>query len=252
LLLQKLIGLIVMDKQEIIDEIQRTAKLNSGIALGTQRFEKETGIKKSDWYPYHWLRWNDAIKEAGLAPNQLSTAISKDTAIEKLIRFIREIGHFPVSGEFRIKARQDATFPSHGVFEKFGSKKKMAAAVVNHCQIQGGMEDIIEICNEHVGEIDLSLEEVTETSGNEDGFIYLMKSGRYYKIGRTDAVGRRYSEIKTQMPEAVEIVHHITTDDPSGIEAYWHKRFASRRKNGEWFDLTRADINAFKRRKKFM
>jgi len=45
---------------------------------------KTTGIKKSDWYPYHWLRWNDAIKEAGLAPNQLSTAISKDTAIEKL------------------------------------------------------------------------------------------------------------------------------------------------------------------------
>lgn len=241
-----------MEKQEIIEEIKRTAKLNNGKALGQERFVKETGVKKSDWYPYHWLRWSDALQEAGLAPNQLSTAISKDFAIEKLIGLIREIGHFPVAGEFRIKERRDSTFPTHGVFDKFGGKKKLVAAVVSHCRTHGGLEEIIEICAEHVGEDEPTLVESTEGSIEEDGFVYLMKSGRFYKIGRTDAVGRRHSEIRTQMPESVDVVHHISTDDPSGIEAYWHKRFAAKRKNGEWFDLTRADINAFKRRKKFM
>lgn len=242
-----------MDKQEIIEEIKRTAKLNKGKALGQERFIKETGIKMNDWYPYHWLRWSDAVKEAGLVPNQLNAAISKDVAIEKLIGLIKEIGRFPVGGEFRIKARQDTTFPSNTVFEKFGGKQKLAAAVVSYCRTHGELDDVIEICTEHIGEDESTSTKNTETVNEAgDGFVYLMKSGRYYKIGRTDAVGRRHREIKTQMPEELEVVHHIRTDDPSGIEAYWHKRFADKRKNGEWFDLTRADINAFKRRKKFM
>lgn len=247
-----MIGLITMDKQEIIDEIRRTAKLNNGKALGQERFVKETGVKKSDWYPYHWLRWSDAVQEAGLAPNQLSVATNKDVAIEKLIGLIKEIGHFPVHGEFRIKARQDLSFPSHGVFENFGGKQKLAAAVVNYCRTHGGLDDVIEVCTGHIGEDESTSAENPENSVTEDGFVYLMKSGRYYKIGRTDAVGRRHSEIKIQMPDELTVIHHISTDDPSGIEAYWHKRFAAKRKNGEWFDLTRADINAFKRRKKFM
>lgn len=242
-----------MDKQEIIEEIKRTAKVNNGKTLGNERFEKETGIKKSDWYPHCWLRWSDAIKEAGLVPNQFNTAISKDVAIEKLIGFIKEIGRFPVTGEFRVKARQDSMFPSDGVFAKFGGKKKLAAAVVSYCRTYGELDDVIEICTEHIGEDESTSTENTETVNEAgDGFVYLMKSGRYYKIGRTDAVGRRHKEIKTQMPEELEVMHHIRTDDPSGIEAYWHRRFTAKRKNGEWFDLTRADINAFKRRKKFM
>lgn len=241
-----------MDKQEIIDEIKRTAKLNSGKVLGEQRFGKETGIKKSEWFPHLWLRWSAAIQEAGYAPNQLNTAIGNDVAIEKLVDLIKELGRYPIHGELVNRKAQDPTFPNHSVLRKIGNKKTLAAAVVNYCRVHGGLEDVIELCSEHVGEDEPSFTDAQTERTNGDGFVYLMKSGRYYKIGRTDAVGRRHKEIKTQMPEDVDVVHHISTDDPSGIEAYWHKRFADRRKNGEWFDLTRSDINAFKRRKKFM
>ena len=44
-----------------------------------------------------------------------------------------------------------------------------------------------------------------------------------------------------------DLIHSIKTNDPSGIEAYWHKRFEAKRMQGEWFNLSSADIKAFKR-----
>jgi hypothetical protein len=76
--------------------------------------------------------------------------------------------------------------------------------------------------------------------------------GKHYKIGRTNATGRRVYELAIQLPERVALVHSFETDDPVGIERYWHERFKNKNTNGEWFTLNGEDVAAFKRRGRFM
>lgn len=237
-----------MTKQEIIQEIQRTAKENNGTPLGVERFRKATGITRSDWYGKYWVRWGDALIEAGFPPNQFQGAFNDDFVIEKLVGFIHEIGRYPVGGELRIKAKQDSTFPSHTVFSRVGKKSELANKVIEYCQKRGNLKDIIKICVP-IAQLAPRLKQDAQDDHEKFGFVYLMKSGRFYKIGRSISVGRREYELCIQLPEKVIKVHEIKTDDPVGIEAYWHNRFKDRHKNGEWFELSAADVMAFKRRK---
>jgi len=239
----------LIEKSHIVDEIKRTAAANDGQPLGIARFEQETGINRNDWYGKHWVTWGDALTEAGFAPNTLQGAYDDDYVLAQLVALIRELGHYPVAGELRMRARNDPAFPSHNVFNRVGRKSELAEKIISAYEHRDGFEDVVDICR------NIAADQVSpepDSTANDDvelGYVYLIKSGRYYKIGHTTSVGRREYELAIQMPEKLDTVHVIKTDDPPGIEAYWHRRFDKKRKNGEWFALDAADVRAFKRRK---
>ena len=238
-----------MNKQHILDEIVRTAKENGGLPLGKGRFFKETGIKDSDWYGKYWSRWGDAVEEAGFSPNQLNAAHPEEHLILKYAGLTRRLGRLPVSGELRLECRSDPSFPSHSTFSnRFASKSQLVSKVLEYCRSRSELTDVAKIC-EQAPFTDDEPAPGEKIEPDEIGFVYLLKSGRNYKIGRSNAVGRRERELAIQLPDAAKTVHSIRTDDPVGIEEYWHKRFAGKRKNGEWFELDGADVGAFRRRK---
>jgi hypothetical protein len=86
----------------------------------------------------------------------------------------------------------------------------------------------------------------TAEKGAGLGGVYLLRSGGYHKIGKSNSVGRREYELGLNTPDPCRLVHVIKTDDPDGIERYWLKRFESKRKNREWFQLSSDDIRTFK------
>jgi len=239
----------MMDKDHILSEIKRTAEENGGVPLGRERFERETGIKQSDWWGKCWSRWNDAIVEAGYTPNRMQSAYSGEFVIQKLLELIRELGHFPTVGELRVKAHQTDGFPAHNTFAKFGNKHGLTQAALAYCEEHDVEDDIVAICKAAATKAKSRQRQPKKEDEPEYGFVYLMKSGRHYKIGRSNCVERREFELRILLPEKLELVHKIRTDDPVGIEKYWHDRFKDKRKRGEWFDLSVADVRAFKRRK---
>lgn len=239
----------MVTKEKIIDEIKRTAKENGGKALGVARFESETGIKPYDWEKF-WARFGDAIQEAGFSPNQLQSAYANDFLIEKVIGLIRKLGKFPTYTDFTVARNNDPDFPNKKTFYRLGTKDQLVQQVWDYCKDRSEYEDIVELCTP-ILEKSATQDNVDQTNGTEMiGEVYLFKSGRYYKIGKTNDTVRRGSELRIQLPEKMDLIHSIKTDDPSGIESYWHKRFESKRMNGEWFNLTSSDVKVFKRWRK--
>lgn len=242
-----------MTKAHIISEIKRTAAANHGAPLGWKRFTNETGIRDVDLKNCLFARYGDACREAGFQPNTLSKAYPDELLLEKLAMLCQTLGRIPSDNDIDIEVRTDTVFPSEGAFRRLGTKPIQVQKLLDYCKGRdtGAHGKVIELAEAYLSSKSTGRQapEGGNPASSNLGYVYLMKSGRFYKIGKSAAVGRREYELGIQLPEQLTTIHTIRTDDPTGIEAYWHNRFAAKRKNGEWFDLTSDDVVAFRRRK---
>ena len=64
-----------------------------------------------------------------------------------------------------------------------------------------------------------------------------------YKIGYTTrAVGQRVDELQASWPYPISLVHWYFSLDVLNDERELHEKYADKRGNGEWFDLTPEDV----------
>lgn len=72
-------------------------------------------------------------------------------------------------------------------------------------------------------------------------YVYVLKSGPFFKIGRTNEFSKRIAQLKIQLPFEAELFKVINTNDSVKLERYLHRLYRSLRVNGEWFKLTPHD-----------
>ena len=85
----------------------------------------------------------------------------------------------------------------------------------------------------------------------EKGFIYLVgdwERENFFKIGVTKGtIDRRIKKLQTGNASEIFVCSYFQTSHPFLLEKELHLRYASRRLNGEWFELSPEEASAFKK-----
>jgi hypothetical protein len=233
-------------KREILSKIQNLASEASGKAPGIERFEAETGIKRHQWQGKLWRNWSDVVSDAGLSPNELRGPLSNEVILQNVLEIAKSIRRFPTTTDLRFELHQRGSSPNYKTVLSRWSMADLAKALAEYAQ-SIGEEEIAGFARSYVPPRRKTSVIETDDTSPATGYVYMQRHGADYKIGFTTSLNKRGRQIQIELPQETELVHSILTDDPVGVEAYWHKRFAAKRTRGEWFKLTKADLAAFKR-----
>ena len=250
---------MLVTREEIISEIRRFAAANHGRVPGATAFASATRIKESAWRGRYWARWTDAVREAGLEPSEWNQKIPEDDIVRQLADYIASIDHFPTRDEINVHARKVAGFPvAVTIKRRFGGMPQLAAALLEIARSEGN-ERLAVLCDERLNRV--RVDESKPTADTKEathpahfGFVYLKYSPslRLYKIGKANDPNKRGVGISLLLPHDLVPKHEIRTDCPFLLEKYWEQRFRAKKTQGEWYDLTTADVQTFRGRREFI
>ena len=176
---------------------------------------------------------------------------------EQLAAFIITLGYFPVRDEINMQAKVAVGFPVwQTVKKRYGGMPQTAAALLEYGRITANTA-LIKLCEARLEREALKPKHNANSPSQvavKTGFVYLKYSPslRLYKIRKANDADKRGAGISLLLPEDLVRKHEIRTDCPYILEKYWENRFRAKKKQGEWYDLTSADISSFKKRREFM
>ena len=90
--------------------------------------------------------------------------------------------------------------------------------------------------------------EVMGTQKNFNYGVYIVKAGKYYKIGVTQHIDKRLKQIQTYNYKKVTLVKFSEFSGSSAfkLEKWLHDEYSHLRVRGEWFKLSKDDIKSIK------
>lgn len=232
-------------RESIIAAYNDLVAEKGGKVIGEGVFTKESHFSRYYWHGGFWRSWSAFQADAGHTPNEPNQKTEDETLLQRFAELALDRKEVPTEPDLVLKRKEDPSFPSKGCFRRWGSRESLLSKLGEYCEGKPQFKVVSDLLKQGISvNLDRRLDSLQIR-----GFVYLLRYGKYYKLGRTNAVGRRLRELAIQLPKKPDTVHVIETDDPEGIEQYWHRRFAEKRQEGEWFALSSEEVKAFKKRK---
>jgi hypothetical protein len=153
----------------------------------------------------------------------LSSGWRPDTAVEELLHAI--------SIDFKFREGENPKKYGFAMIKIHREILKRRVAEFKEAQLNDALEAV-------------EGQEVPEDS-NSEGWVYLLKVGKFFKIGKTTDLKARMTQLKIQLPQNPDVVYTIKTNDIHWMEKHWHQHFVGKRANGEWFVLKPDNVDAF-------
>jgi hypothetical protein len=233
-------------RYHILNEIRRLAT-QTGKPPSAAIFAKDTLIFEEQWKDKFWPQWGDALTEAGFGRVTRTKQLRADEVLVKIVGACRTFGKVPTYAELDEYRRINPDLPGNKVIAKyFSDRAGLILALTNLAATNDEFSDLKALLPR---QLPFGRETASRANRTTDGFVYLIKSAAYYKIAQTETGETPLNETSAALAVKTVIVHTIRTDDPEGIEAYWHNRFKQKRTTGGWFNLSPADVSAFQKRK---
>jgi len=85
-------------------------------------------------------------------------------------------------------------------------------------------------------------DEISIKKEKQEGYIYVIKNGKFYKIGRAKRPKERMKTYKTESPNEIEVILCKKVDDYVETEKALLTLFEDKQHRGEWFELDDRDI----------
>ena len=244
-----------MGQDDLIAQLQRIARENGGRPPGERGFFSEARLTKRHLWDAGIRSYGDLCELAGYKRNRLTQQMTPDQLFEPLAVLAAKLKRFPDHTDREMAHGKDAAFPSYEAYRTAQNKSgRLDRQLLEWCRSRPQHSKALGILEEHVSRQDLRPQKLRQGARVVKGYVYLLRyggRGRDYKLGMTDQVDRRHSQISAMFPGDLHTVHVIETDDPVGIERYWLRRFEDKRVENkkEIFRLAPEDIAAFKTRK---
>jgi Meiotically Up-regulated Gene 113 (MUG113) protein len=249
-------------RAQIVEQIRDIAAETGGAPPELRQFEKMSGIRRHRFIGSIWARWPDALQEAGLRPKGAKGRLRNADMLTAFAQLARSLGRVPTVDDVKVHRAEGGNLPCYKSYaEHFGGSRGLLRALKCWAAASPDCADIAAMIRHarsgrrhrrrrnfrvrRTGALCARLL-LPETRPQARGAVYLLRCGRLYKIGCSRTPDRRVPELQRGWPLTLKLMCMIETDDPFGLEAYWHRRFLEKRTRGEWFRLSAEDVAAFR------